>query len=111
MAGWAFAQLRFFVEYKAKLAGVPVVLVDPRNTSRRCSVCGSIAKANRQSQAGFSCKHCGYAANADFNAAVNIRSGALVNAPLVAGRVPQQPWLLVGVGASDKLRHFSASSH
>ena len=111
MAGWAFAQLRFFVEYKAQLSGVPVVLVDSRNTSRQCSACGHIAKAKRQSQARFSCKQCGYAANADFNAAVNIRSRALVNAPIVAGRVPQQRWLLAGVGASDKLRHFSASSH
>ncbi len=111
MAGWAFTQLRDFVEYKARLAGVRVVLVDPRYTSQECSACGHIAKANRQSQARFSCQHCGYTANADFNAAVNIRSRAHVNAPLVAGRVPQQLWLLAGVGASDKLRHFSASSH
>ncbi len=111
MAGWAFAQLRFFVEYKARLAGIPVVLVDPRNTSRQCRACGHISTANRPSQARFSCKQCGYTAHADCNAAVNIRSRARVNAPLVAGRVPQQLWLLAGVGASDKLRHFSASSH
>lgn len=111
MAGWAFAQLRFFVEYKAKLAGVPVALVDPKYTSQGCHVCGHVARANRQSQARFSCKQCGYTTNADFNAAKNIRHRALVNAPLVAGRVPQQLWLLAGVGASDKLRHFSASSH
>jgi predicted transposase len=29
-------QLRAFVEYKARLAGVKVVLTDPRNTSRTC---------------------------------------------------------------------------
>ena len=111
MSGWAFAQLRFFVEYKAQLSGVPVVLVDPRHTSQQCSACGHIAKANRQTQARFSCKKCGYTAHADFNAAKNIRSRARVNAPIVAGRVPQQLWLLGDVGASDKLRHFSASSH
>ncbi len=111
MSGWAFAQLRGFVEYKAQLTGVAVVLVDPRHTSRQCSACGHIAKANRQTQARFSCKQCGYTANADCNAAQNIRHRARVNAPLVAGRVPQQLWLLAGVGASDKLRHFSASSH
>lgn len=111
MTGWAFAQLRFFVEYKARLAGVHVVLVDPRNTSRRCSSCGHVVKANRPSQAQFSCKQCGYTTNADFNAALNIRLRARVNAPIVAGRVPQQRWLLAGVDASDKLRHFSASSH
>ncbi|MCG8351293.1 MAG: RNA-guided endonuclease TnpB family protein, partial [Chloroflexales bacterium] len=31
---WSFLQLLAFVTYKARLAGVPVVLVDPRNTSR-----------------------------------------------------------------------------
>lgn len=85
MTGWAFAQLRFFVEYKARLAGVPVVLVDPRHTSQGCNQCGYVAKANRQSQARFSCKKCGYATNADFNAANNIRDRARVNAPMVAG--------------------------
>ncbi len=103
MSGWSFAQLRSFVEYKAQLAGVPVVLVDPRNTSKGCSACGHVAKANRPSQARFSCKQCGYTANADFNAALNIKYRAPVNASQVAGRVPQQLWLLAGVGASDKL--------
>ena len=103
MSGWSFAQLRTFVEYKAQLAGVPVVLVDPRNTSKGCSQCGYVAKVNRQTQARFSCRQCGYTTNADFNAALNIKYRAPVNAPQVAGRVPQQPWLLAGVGASDKL--------
>jgi len=110
MSGWAFAQLRFFVEYKAHLAGVPVALVDPRHTSQQCHRCGHIAKANRQTQARFSCKQCGYSTAADFNAANNIRDRARVNAPMVAVRLPQQLWLLAGE-ASDKLRHFSASSH
>ncbi|PSR24045.1 MAG: hypothetical protein C7B45_00005, partial [Sulfobacillus acidophilus] len=39
---WAFDQLRAFIVYKAALAGVPVVLVDPRNTSRTCPQCGLI---------------------------------------------------------------------
>src|SRR5208337_2015092 len=38
--GWSFFQLSSFVEYKAALAGVPVVAVDPRYTSQTCSVCG-----------------------------------------------------------------------
>jgi IS605 OrfB family transposase len=72
-SGWAFFQLRAFVEYKAQLAGVPVVAVDPRNTSRMCSACGHIDKANRKSQGSFVCLQCGYSANADFNAALNLR--------------------------------------
>jgi IS605 OrfB family transposase len=34
LGGWAFHQLRAFIQYKAALVGVEVVLVDPRNTSR-----------------------------------------------------------------------------
>ncbi len=47
---WAFYQLRAFVMYKAKRAGVPVFLVDPHNTSRTCPACGHVDKANRPSQ-------------------------------------------------------------
>jgi len=83
VSGWAFAQLRGFVEYKAALAGVPVVLVDPRNTSRTCSRCGHCEKANRPDQATFRCQACGYTANADVNAAINIARGAAVNQPEV----------------------------
>jgi IS605 OrfB family transposase len=109
MSGWAFTQLRTFVEYKARLAGVPVILVDPRHTSQECSCCHHVARDNRRSQAVFSCRRCGYTVNADFNAAMNIRCRALVNAPEVAGRVSQQLWLLAGTGASDKLPALAGS--
>lgn len=39
---WSFGQLRAFVEYKAKRDGVPVRVVDPRNTSRECAECHNI---------------------------------------------------------------------
>ena len=79
MSGWSFAQLRAFVEYKAQIAGVPTVAVDPRHTSQMCSSCGHVAKANRKSQSEFECRHCGFALNADFNAALNIKARAAVN--------------------------------
>ncbi|MDE2098072.1 MAG: transposase [Patescibacteria group bacterium] len=82
-SSWAFHQLRSFVEYKARLAGVPVVSVDPHNTSRTCSACGHCEKANRRSQAEFCCKHCNYSTNADFNAARNIRAKGVVKHPMV----------------------------
>ncbi len=78
---WAFSQLRLFIEYKAKLAGVVVQLVNPRNTSRTCPVCGCIDKRNRRSQALFSCVSCGFSAPADTVAAVNIGRRAAVNRP------------------------------
>lgn len=78
---WSFHQLRQFVEYKAQRRGVPVVYVDPRNTSRECSQCGHIDKANRKSQDTFLCVKCGHAAHADHNAAINIGCRAAVNPP------------------------------
>jgi putative transposase len=78
---WTFSDLRLKIEYKAKLHGVPVVLVDPRNTSRTCTACGCVDKDNRKSQSIFLCVSCGYFANADTNAAVNISRRAFANAP------------------------------
>ena len=82
-SSWSFAQLRFFLSYKAALAGVPLHTVDPRNTSRTCSECGHCAKENRKSQASFVCQSCGYSDNADRNAAINI-SRAEVMQPIVS---------------------------
>jgi putative transposase len=70
---WSFFQLLAFVAYKAQQVGVPLVLVDPRNTSRTCPACGHIDKANRPSQAVFRCTSCGCAGHADVIAAENIR--------------------------------------
>lgn len=83
---WAFFQLRQYITYKAAWAGVLVHLVDPRNTSRTCSACGHCEKANRKSQASFLCQRCGFAANADYNAALNISriQWAAVNRPMAA---------------------------
>lgn len=81
--GWAFFQMRAFIAYKAALAGVPVVLVDPRNTSRACPACGHCDKKNRKSQSEFLCLACGFADHADHVGAVNVAKRAPVNAPIV----------------------------
>jgi len=83
-AGWSFWQLRAFLEYKAMQDGVAVCLVNPRNTSRTCSVCGYCSKHNRKSQSQFKCGQCGHAENADLNAAKNIANRAAVNQPIVS---------------------------
>jgi IS605 OrfB family transposase len=78
---WSFADLRQKIAYKAQRRGIPVVLVDPRNTSRECPICGGVDKRNRPDQSTFSCIQCGHAAHADVNAAVNIGRRAAVNPP------------------------------
>ncbi len=73
----------------AALRGIPVVLVDPRNTSRSCPECGMIDKRNRPNQASFRCIGCGFASPADTIAAGNIARRADVNPP-DAGSAPKQ---------------------
>ena len=85
-SSWSFFQLRQFIEYKTALAGVTVVCVDPRNTSRTCPCCGYISKNNRPTRDKFCCRECGHAAPADNVAAENIRRAA-VNQPNVATAV------------------------
>lgn len=84
LGGWAFFQLQTFIAYKAARVGVPVVWVDPRNTSRTCHVCGHCERANRKTQAEFECRNpaCRHVAHADVNAALNISARAIVNSPM-----------------------------
>ena len=58
--------------------GGKLVIVPAAYTSQTCHQCGHVAKENRDSQAVFHCVRCGYKANADANAAMNILSRALV---------------------------------
>jgi putative transposase len=88
---WSFYQLRQFVSYKAAIAGVPVALVDPRNTSRECPECGHIDKANRPARDRFACKRCGLAGPADHIAARNISGRAPVGEPDAARTVASSP--------------------
>ena len=69
---WNFRQLQTYIEYKANAAGLPVLYINPRNTSCKCHVCGHAVKSNRPRQNYFHCAQCGYTANADYNAARNI---------------------------------------
>jgi hypothetical protein len=70
--------------------------VPPAFTSQRCSACGHTAPQSRESQAAFRCVACGFACNADVNAAKNIAAGHAVKArggDRVAGPVNREPQL------------------
>ncbi len=54
--------------------------IRPAFTSQRCSACGQVDRDSRESQAVFRCTACGFAGNADVNAAINIAAGHAVTA-------------------------------
>src|SRR5260221_5026498 len=100
---WSFAQLNFFVEYKAEVRGIRVVKIDPRHTSQTCSKCGHQARTNRRSQSVFHCRSCGYQLNADPNAAHNIREKYLASlaqdgTPVLSGFAVKEPIASIGNG-------------
>lgn len=83
---WAFNQLKQFLSYKARRAGVTLIEVDPRYSSQTCSHCGHCERANRRSQERFECLCCGFQANADYNAALNLKARGELSAALMFGK-------------------------
>ena len=67
----AWNQLVQYTTYKAEDAGRVVVLVDPRNTSKRCSRCGTLVEKDLSVRV-HSCTVCGLVMDRDENAAINI---------------------------------------
>ena len=107
-SGWDGLELK--LAYKAGA----LLNVDAAYTSQTCSRCGHVSKANRPSQAVFACGTCGFRANADHNAAINILARAEdPPAPVSArgtGAAARRGTIPLGIpmtreqGASDPLR-------
>ncbi len=60
-----------YLAYKAESAGTNFIQIDPRDTTQMCSNCGSIVKKSL-SERVHECPYCGFVADRDYNAAVNI---------------------------------------
>lgn len=71
IADVAWSQLAQFTAYKAEDAGRLFLQVDPRNTSKKCSRCGSIVPKDLSVRV-HDCPHCGLVLDRDHNAAINI---------------------------------------
>lgn len=100
--GWFGLETK--LAYKMAERGGVLLHVDPAYTSQTCSDCGAVDSRARESQARFVCPHCGFRANADWNAALNIRQrgntalllvedghGASGEARTTRGAVSRQP--------------------
>ncbi len=70
---WSFFDLRQKIEYKAQLAGIKSIAVDPKYTSQCCPKCGHTDRYNRDKKRHtFKCRMCGYQSNDDRTAAMNL---------------------------------------
>ncbi len=63
--------------YKAERAGKYCVKVNPRNTSKACSVCGNIMEDQSLDDREYHCSKCGLTMDRDDNAAVNVLNAGL----------------------------------
>ncbi len=64
---------RFYshLSYKAESAGTNFIQIDPRDTTQLCANCGSIVTKDLSVRV-HDCPYCGFVADRDYNAAVNI---------------------------------------
>jgi putative transposase len=69
----AWTQLVDFTQYKAVEAGKVVVTVNPYNTTKRCSRCGTLVNKDLSVRI-HECPNCGLVIDRDVNAAINILS-------------------------------------
>jgi len=91
-AGWG----RFFeiLSFKASSAGRTVIKVNPNGTTQICARCGKVVPKDLATRI-HKCPHCGFVADRDVNAALNILRLGLERArgkalPVAVGQCPQE---------------------
>jgi putative transposase len=81
----AWYRFREWLEYFGVVYGVPVIAVNPSYTSQNCSNCGQLVVKTLSTRT-HKCPHCGYVADRDENAAINILKSALKELSNTVGR-------------------------
>ncbi|HBL10811.1 MAG TPA: transposase [Cyanobacteria bacterium UBA11162] len=84
-ASAAWYRFREWLEYFGVVYGVPVITVNPSYTSQNCSNCGSRVVKTLSTRT-HKCPHCGFVADRDENAALNILKSALKEWANTVGR-------------------------
>ena len=82
MNSWSYYELQRQVEYKARWEGIPVIYVNPRGTSVKCSICGSRMARKPEENRQLKCPSCGFTVDRDVNAAKNILARGVRFAPV-----------------------------
>ncbi len=98
-ASWS--RLIQMTEYKAESAGVRVVRVSARNTTQRCSQCGSMVKKSLSVRM-HKCPTCGFIADRDYNSSLEILNRALGREPPESTPVEIGPLLMGKPGRGSR---------
>ena len=81
----AWYRFREWLEYFGVVFGVPVIAVDPKMTSHKCSSCGEIVTKTLSTRT-HQCPKCLYCADRDENSGINILQSALRQLTNTVGR-------------------------
>jgi putative transposase len=93
----SYRKLEHWIDWQCEKNGVPLIVVDPKNTSSTCPMCGSKLVENGYRR--LRCSRCGFEANRDTIAVLNIEKRALemmwgalapLNAPQMTGVSPNR---------------------
>ena len=96
LKSWAYYQLQTDIEYKAKMVGIKILWVNPKDTSITCPTCKNVDKENRNDKdktkfscINFECDDYGKLKDADIVGAYNITysEGAEVKGKSKEGRL------------------------
>ncbi|MEM4448933.1 MAG: zinc ribbon domain-containing protein, partial [Fervidicoccaceae archaeon] len=85
----SYGRLEHWIDWQCEKNGVPIIVVEPRGTSTTCPICGSRLIEN--SYRNLKCPKCGFEADRDTAAVMNIEKRALekMGGPLTAPTAPQ----------------------
>jgi putative transposase len=66
---WPRRNLHRIIEYKAEEEGIPIIKVDPRYSSKKCPICGTVQYSRMGAE--FKCE-CGWHMDRHINASINL---------------------------------------
>ena len=109
---WSYYELDRQLSYKASWEGLPVVHVDPKGTTSKCSVCGDRMVFSKESRT-LQCPPCNYYVDRDVNAARNVLSAGLRFSLLGLSdeAVKGNPMTMVIPGVDDSQSSLAVEAH
>ncbi|AAK42303.1 Second ORF in transposon ISC1316 [Saccharolobus solfataricus P2] len=101
-----FGELRDVLKYQLEKYGKKLILVNPAYTSKTCARCGYVKNDLSLSDRVFVCPNCGWIADRDYNASLNILKSAGSERSLVPVELRPLPVLWHGRAVKQEAPSF-----